>query len=207
MKTAKIFITALAALAFFAGCSETGVISETGSDSANSQATPIGTLLELETSIKDEDIDDYGDCLTSDYEFHFDDDLVGNIINGYEIPEYWTKTEDCDAMDNMFDDEDVVRIYFDIDFLGGSMEYDGDGIHATGEYPVEMIIYEISTPPGDGPGESTIEIFSVECDAIFSLVKIDYGFFWKWKVEKWEDIGSDNKGGTSLGWIKGFFHG
>jgi len=56
------------------------------------------------------DINVYKKALSPDYVFYFNPSDVGQIVNGYEIPQSWTYQEDCNATANMFSEAYQLKL-------------------------------------------------------------------------------------------------
>jgi hypothetical protein len=90
---------ALAAL-FVLACSDGG--EETPAAGPYEPNEPKLVLANVELAFGDQDNDLLGACLGSGFKFYFDINDVGEEINGYVIPESWSKANLLRATGNMF---------------------------------------------------------------------------------------------------------
>jgi hypothetical protein len=102
MRKIPIVILAAAVLLAFAAC-EDGIIEPPPIDEPPpSLSNPAGTIELIELAFNHRNINELESCLTGDFTFHFDPEVIGNPVGDYTIPESWASDDFLNAVINIF---------------------------------------------------------------------------------------------------------
>lgn len=99
MRTLNVVIAYAVTLSILIGCD--GRI-EPPPIEGPSLTTPAGTIELIEVAFNRRDVDELKECLTGDFTFHFDPEVIGNPVGDYTIPESWNRADFFYAVSRMF---------------------------------------------------------------------------------------------------------
>lgn len=109
--TSYTLATVAAALVFAVGCD---IFSPPppGEEFRDEMTSPEKVCAAIEFAYGFRDINLYKKALSPNYVFYFNPSDVGQIVNGYEIPQSWTYQEDYEATKNMFSQAYQLKLDF-----------------------------------------------------------------------------------------------
>jgi hypothetical protein len=101
MSTKYLLLTFAATALLAAGCGEE--TTDAGGQEPYPANEPKYVLANVELAFNADDLNLLDDCLAGDFMFYFDEDDVGQEVNGYVMPLSWTRQEFLTAVGNLFD--------------------------------------------------------------------------------------------------------
>jgi hypothetical protein len=153
---------------------------------------PKYVLANVELAFNGDDLKLLDDCLAPDFAFYFDEDDVGQEVNGYVMPPSWTRQEFLTAAGNLFDKTFSATLndhWRDVGTPGR-----GEQFHLVPELKLELSVmldskngyvfddgscdYEFTRAPGEAWFLSTWRDRSRECGCLgpFTLGRILAGY-------------------------------
>ncbi|UCE27362.1 MAG: hypothetical protein JSW52_01010 [Candidatus Coatesbacteria bacterium] len=72
--------------------------------------SPAGVIELIQDAYTERNIDLYKECLSPDFTFYFDQNDVGDDVEGYVIPVSWNYDDEVEAVNNMFDEAHSIDI-------------------------------------------------------------------------------------------------
>ncbi len=157
--------------------------------------TPNGVLQIIVYAFNDhkdaEAIYKYKTALSPDFVFNFNPADVGDIVNGYQIPESWNYSEDWTATRNMFNEAYDIKL--------GTLQV-GEPSANDAEFFAGNVTISLTV--------KTTELNGYRCDKGYCDFQFKKQTDGTWRLVKWWDHTTSNRGGaepSSLGRIKAYF--
>lgn len=157
--------------------------------------SPVECIYNLELSFNSRDIELYRAMLSPNFTFYFNQQDVGNDIDGYIIPTSWGYEEDWQATQNMFNQTYDISMQLPENDIGappeGATEY-------TAENVTVSLLVMVDENNGFIANKGYLE---------FTFVKVNGGGEDYWVIKDWRDFTYARKGidSASLGEIKAVF--
>lgn len=180
-----------------------GVACEDEAGSTFCATSPAECIQYLEQAFNDRDIAIFETQIAPDFIFYFNEDDVGEEVNGYTIPETWDYEHEHRAVWN------IVRPYAEGGVYDISMQLPENDIGTPPEGATEYTV--------DTIGISLLVMFDTSNGAIanmgtlgFTFVKTNDGGTDYWRIKEWRDFtyvkGEKTLEYMSLGGVKAYFY-
>jgi|GEM_PF-1918549 len=81
-----------------------GTPPDEGEEATAGLGSPAGVVEYIENAYMTRDIEDYKECLSTNFTFYFDPNDVNTVVGDYTIPTSWGYEDEIDAIGNIFDE-------------------------------------------------------------------------------------------------------